>query len=376
MGIFAQRVRKLTCARCGEQVDVADAEPFQVVACRGCGASLRVPVRFGQFRLTKLLGKGAMAKVFQAEDMELGRQVAVKILRPTVSESGEAGKDLVQACVDEARALAALNHRNVVQIHSIGQHKGQPYIVMELVIGGRLDKVITTQGPVDEAQALAYGIDVAQGLRAAHEVGLIHGDVKPGNILMDNDGVAKLVDFGIARFRDKPTEQTVFGTPQYVAPEVAMKKEIDFRADIFGLGATLYRTLTGTYPFKGDTTKDVVKARFAAMAPDVRETCGHLHADTAAVIQRMLMTEPDARQASYDELIDDLTAARQMIGDMPGSESLAELRDAVQTAPHRRKTDPPPKKKSLGFWPALVAVAALLIVAAVVGIWLSGSGTA
>ncbi len=242
-----KKMEAVNCVRCGRRVDLSQAKPLSVVPCPHCRYPMRVTAKLGQFELIKFLGGGAMAKVYQGVDQTLKRQVAIKIIQDTTRGNEQS----VKKCLEEARALAALNHRNVVQIYSVGQLNDQPYIVMELVDGGRLDQLIAGGRPLDESRALEIGIDIAEGLRAAWEVGLIHGDVKPDNILLDGQGIAKLVDFGIARFKHAQQDGQVYGTPHYVAPEVALKQRVDHRADIYSLGATLFHALTGQYPFKG-----------------------------------------------------------------------------------------------------------------------------
>lgn len=293
-----------------------------------------VPVQLNQFHIFGVLGKGSMGYVYRATDRTLRRQVAIKVLR---SSSG-AGPKQAMSCVEEARALAALNHPNVVQIYSVDKaDEDQPFIVMELVNGGRLDKILQDEGPLDELRALQIGIDVAKGLQAAHGVGLIHGDVKPANILLDKAAVAKLVDFGIAQFADGDSLVQARGTPRYVAPEVVLKQGVDHRADQFSLGATLYHILSGRFPFDGPTVVDVLRARLEAPAEDLRRVRTNLHTETAAVVMRMLEADPTSRFMDYQDLLDALRNAREATLNGPAQPNLFELDHARHGAKQVRR---------------------------------------
>ena len=332
MKILASKVKTIPCPQCRERVDLADAKPFSKVPCPQCGHTLRVPVRMGRFLLTRQLGRGAMSRVYLAVDAALGRKVAIKVL----GQESEGQKKLAQRCLEEARALASLNHPNVVQIHSVGQKRGQPYIVMELVEGVRLDRLISERGLVEEERVLEIAIGVAEGLRAAGRVGLVHGDVKPGNILVDRAGVPKLLDFGIARFEGKAPGQTVYGTPHYVAPEIARTRHTDMRSDIYSLGATMYHMLTGEYPFEGNSSKEIISARMNRPAKNVREIVPSLSRATGRVVARMMMTRPSDRHDSYEQLISELYEVSSAVRDPRGSDELDGLAEAIGIAHQSR----------------------------------------
>lgn len=307
MEVSGDRVDRIVCRKCGCHLDVSRAEPFSLVECPECHAQQPVPLRFGNFLLLELLGKGGMGAVYRALDQQLGRYVALKVMRKSLG----ADKQFVENFFREARAAAALNHRNVVQIYSCGEEKGQPYIVMELVPGGRLDAIIAEGNPMDEVRALEIGIDVAEGLKAANDVGLIHGDVKPANILFDAQGTAKVVDFGLARFVNwqQDTRGEIWGTPYYIAPEKARGQKVDHRSDIYSLGATLYHALGAKPPFDGKTATDVVLARLKNPAISLRVIRPSLQPETADVIARMLEADPFMRYPTYASLLADLREA-------------------------------------------------------------------
>jgi serine/threonine protein kinase len=305
-GIEAERVSQLSCAKCQKLLDVSHLSPFVKIKCPGCGMEQIVPAKFGSFLLVKQLGAGGMGVIYRAIDRELGRKVAIKVMKKSLSDNIE----FVNSFRHEAQAAAALNHRNVVQIYSFGQYKGQWYIVMELVDGGRLDDMIEKGKPFNERRAIEIHLEVAEGLMAASEVGLVHGDIKPANILFGKNDEAKVVDFGLARYIGEQQQGAgVWGTPYYIAPEKARGKKVDFRSDIYSLGATLFHVLTGKPPFDGPTSNDVVMARLSNPAPDILDFNPEIHPETAKMVARMLERDPAMRYPSYAALLMDMRAA-------------------------------------------------------------------
>lgn len=305
--IISDPVDKIACRKCGRHLDVSSLASFSVVQCPDCQTQQTVPAQLGQFLLLELLGMGGMGAVYQALDQALGRYVAIKVMKRSLGDDAK----FVENFLREARAAAAINHRNVVQIYSCGQEKGQPYIVMELVSGGKLDEMIAGGQSLEEVHALEVAIDVAEGLKAANDIGLIHADVKPANILFDKDGLAKVADFGLARFvnwqNDAPGE--IWGTPYYIAPEKARGQKVDHRSDIYSLGATLYHTLGAKPPFDGQTATDVVLARLKNPAIGIRVVRPSLQPETADVVARMLEMDPFMRYPTYSSVLADLREA-------------------------------------------------------------------
>jgi len=282
------------CAKCGAVVDLSGKEAFTVVACPRCGGKFTAPGKLGNLALLKALGKGQMGITFKAYDRALGRNVAVKVMRPVAAGDRKNIDDFFA----EARALGVLDHPNVATIYNLVEEAECPYIVMELLEGGSMERQFEKDRPMAEVRALEIAMGVAKALSAAHEVGLIHGDVKPANIMLDDKGRAKLVDFGIARFGGgRLTEDDALGTPYYASPEQVLRKGVDFRTDIYSLGATLFHALTGSPPFPGTVLKDVLAARLKAPAPNVQTLRPDLHAKTAAVVARMLEANPKNRYA-------------------------------------------------------------------------------
>ncbi len=336
INLLASKVQQVVCPDCGHLVAVADdAQPFDNIPCPSCLSDVCVPMQLDQFQLVGVLGRGTMGQVYQAVDQKLGRGVAVKLIR--LGQNGAV--DHPQSGLAEARALASLNHPNVTQVYEIGDKADHYYIVMELVDGGRLDQLITADQPMDEARVLEIGIDVALGLQAANRVGLVHGDVKPANILLDHQGVAKLVDFGLARFESSLDQiDKAYGTPQYVAPEVVLKQPVDHRADIFSLGATMYHALSGCLPYPGQTVEQVLRDRLTESPQDLRALRTRLHIQTADIIDQMMQIDPQLRYQSYDSLIEALREAFEAADPGPAQPNLDALDTVVRSAkPVRRR---------------------------------------
>ena len=297
-----------TCPACGTIVDVSDIEPLARIACPSCGEKFRVERAFDNFALLETLGVGGMGSVYKARDTRLDRFVALKILRKELSADPEEARRLEQ----EARATAAVNDPHVVQVFSSGTDHGQFYLVMELVDHGSLDDLMAEGGRVPELRVLETGIQVARGLRAAHEKGLIHRDIKPGNILYGSEHLAKIGDFGlaVAAEQNAETQNEIWGTPYYVAPERLNNEPEDFRSDIYSLGATLFHALAGQPPFEGETNSASALRELKEHALSLGVAAPELGRKTVRVIDRMIAPDPRRRFASYDELIGELERAR------------------------------------------------------------------
>jgi serine/threonine protein kinase len=300
-----------SCPACGLVIDVSQEEPLVRVACPGCGEKFRVERAFDNFALLETLGVGGMGSVYKARDTRLNRFVALKLLRPELSADPAEIRRLEQ----EARATAAVNDPNVVQVFSSGTDHGQFYLVMELVDQGSLDDRMAERGRVTETEVLDTGIQVARGLRAAYEKGLIHRDVKPGNILFADERTAKIGDFGlaVAAEQNAETQSEIWGTPYYVAPERLNNEPEDFRSDLYSLGATLYHAIAGRPPFEGETNSATALRDLKNAPVSLAMAAPGLRWETVRTIDRMIAPDPEQRFASYDELIDALEQARDAL---------------------------------------------------------------
>jgi serine/threonine-protein kinase len=293
-----EKLGRTTCIHCGEVLEVSEFHIFEEIECPVCGGLNTVPGRFNNYYLLRELGQGGMGTVFLARDAQLNRQVALKVLNPKF------GKDpnFVEALLKEAKAAAALNHKNIVHIYSFGQEKNQPYIVMELVDGIRLDECIDSETHQDEIGWLDVLYQIAQGLSDAEKKGVIHGDIKPANILMNPDGSAKLSDFGIARVGGEHDDR-ILGTPLYIAPEKSRGEKVDARSDQFSLGATFWHILSGYPPFPGKSSKEVVLQRFKDPAPDIKRVAPYISFQIGLLLQKMMATEPEDRFPNFDAVV-------------------------------------------------------------------------
>jgi eukaryotic-like serine/threonine-protein kinase len=322
----------------------------------------------GRYRLEAKLGSGGMSTVYLARDETLDRPVAVKVMHREMSEQ----EDQLQRFRQEARAVAKLTHPNVVSVIDAGEDGGYPYIVFEYVRGETLKQRISRVGALDTQEAIAYAIEVARGLSVAHARNMVHRDIKPQNVLIDEEGRAKLTDFGISRQLEQDgmtATGRVLGTTDYVAPEQAMGKGVDPRSDIYSLGVVLYEMLVGQVPFHADSQVGVAMKHVNEELPDVQRRRPEASAAVALVVERATAKNLAERYQTVAEMIDDLETALEVEAARAGSTTgeATSVLDAV----------PPPKRKlsGRGRW-SWAAIVALLLVAggALLAVQLISSG--
>jgi len=309
----------------------------------------------GRYRLEAKLGSGGMSTVYLARDETLDRPVAVKVMHREMSEQ----EDQLERFRQEARAVAKLSHPNVVSVIDAGEDGGHPYIVFEYVKGETLKQRIGRIGALDVQEAIAYAIEVARGLGVAHARSMVHRDIKPQNVLIDEEGRAKLTDFGISRQLEQAgvtATGRVLGTTDYVAPEQAMGRAVDPRSDVYSLGVVLYEMLVGQVPFHADSQVGVAMKHVNEELPDVQRRRPEVSAAVALVVERATAKDPGERYQTVGEMVDDLETALEVEAARAGSTSgeATSVLDAV----------PPPQRKLSGrsrlSWAAIVA---LLLVA-------------
>lgn len=289
---------------------------------------------FNNFELIELIGEGGMGWVFKAYDHTLKRMVALKLLRPEMSAGDIERAQLEQ----EARITASVTHPHVVRIYSFGQSGGQFYIAMELVEKGSLDDLMAIQSRVSEAQVLDIGVQIAQGLEAALDRGLIHRDVKPGNILFANAHTTKIVDFGLARVLEEEAEARgdIWGTPYYIAPERLNHEPEDVRSDIYSLGATLFHAIAGRPPFEAESASLVALKQIKSQPVSLEAFAPDVTPETAYVINRTLEKRPEDRYATYAELIEHMEFAKAKVIERAGR-PLAAKREVVKVETKKTK---------------------------------------
>ena len=253
-----------------------------------------------RYELGPVLGEGGMARVHRGLDRQLRRSVAVKVLAPPFDRD----RSFLERFRREARAAAGLSHPNIVAVFDSGSDDGTHFIVTELVEGETLADRLGRDGPMPPAEAVAVAVDIARALAAAHERGLIHRDIKPGNVMLLPDGRVKVVDFGIARAAGSDTltgTGVVLGSTAYLSPEQAGGQPVDERADLYALGCVLYEMLTGRVPFRADTPIATMY-RHVNEDPPLPSTIVPVQSELEAIVMRCLEKDPKRRFASAAEL--------------------------------------------------------------------------
>lgn len=293
-----RKQKTLACYECGTSLDISSFQPLDPIFCPNCKMEMMVPAKLGKYNLYRFLGEGAMGRVYLAKDPSLNRDVAIKILR----EDLNATPKMWTLLEEEAKAAAGITHHNVIHVYTMGKVLGRPYIVMELADHASLDDQMAS-GPIPEELAIQLAIDVMQGLDAAYANRLIHGDVKPANILITAKGHAKVADFGLARFliQDQAVER--WGTPYYIAPEKSRQVSEDFRSDMYSLGATLFHALAGEAPFEGDSGEEVIGKSLKKPTPKLHKLHPEISENLSELIYKMMQKKPDDRFASYEQAI-------------------------------------------------------------------------
>jgi hypothetical protein len=297
-------------------------------------------LRLGKYRLVRRLGQGGMGIVYQGEDIQLQRAVAVKLLPGGATMDREATRRFLL----EARAAARLSHPNVVAVHDMGQEAGHCYIIMELVRGQSGQKILSERGALPWAEATRVVADVCRGLAAAHAAGLVHRDIKPANILLGPNGVAKLTDFGLAKAPIPGATNltqlgTVLGTPSYMSPEQCAGQPVDERTDLYALGATYYALLVGRPPYDGADEVMIMYAHSTAPVPDPRQAVAHLPGGCAQIVLKAMAKRRNERFRSAQEML----AALSALLATPGAAPLARVVSASTVTAAARATAETPR---------------------------------
>ncbi len=321
----------------------------------------------GSFYVQRVLGVGGMGVVFLARDTKLNRQVAVKALRPALAASASARQRFLR----EAQAAAALNHDNVVPIYHVGEEGGFPFLVMPFLQGATMEELLTSEGKFAPLRAIRIGRQVALGLEAAHRRGLIHRDIKPGNVWLEADPETsassdrvKLLDFGLAQAVGTAGHLTqsglILGTPQYMAPEQAQGGTVDTRCDLFSLGSVLYHMVVGEPPFPGSDTMSVLVglAVDTPVPPSARNPA--VPAALSDLIMRLLEKDRTKRPGSAREVADQLDAVEHGLA-RGAAETIAPPPSvpAQQTQPEEHLARP--RRRLLVATLGLFAAAALVV---------------
>jgi eukaryotic-like serine/threonine-protein kinase len=275
----------------------------------------------GRYQVVRKLGAGGMANVYLAEDQELGRRVAIKILNDRHANDDQ----FVERFRREAKNAAALSHSNIVSIYDRGEAEGTYYIAMEYLDGRSLKELIVSRGQAPIGLTVDYARQILSALRFAHRHGIVHRDIKPHNVLVDGDGRVKVTDFGIARAgTSQMTEAgSIVGTAQYLSPEQAKGGDVDPRSDLYSLGVVLYELLTGDVPFNGDTPVEIAMKHLSALPEPPSKRRRDVPRNLELVVMRALAKDPADRYQSAEEMDADLERVGRGIAVSPETEDMA-----------------------------------------------------
>ncbi|EHN12669.1 Serine/threonine protein kinase PrkC regulator of stationary phase [Patulibacter medicamentivorans] len=288
-----------------------------------------------RYRLEAQIGSGGMSTVYRAFDTVLERTVAIKRMHREIAEHSEQ----LERFRREARAVAQLNHPHIVQVIDAGEHDDTPFIVFEHVRGETLKERIQRAGRLPVTEAVAYAIEIARALGAAHDRGIVHRDVKPQNVLINEEGLAKVTDFGIARTLEEhglTADGRVLGTTDYVSPEQAMGHEVTGQSDIYSLGIVLFEMLVGDIPFHGENQVAVAMKHVREELPDVQALRPSVGAALAAVVDRATAKDLDVRYPSTDDLVADLEDVLTIEASRRG-EATGEATAVLRTLPPQKR---------------------------------------
>lgn len=305
-------LRMVSCRGCGGKIFIpGELGPLETTACTKCGHDLMMPMQLRQFELRAPIASGGMGTVYRSFDVNLEREVAVKLMKRELKEDQQA----LESFYREARAASALNHSNIIHIYTFDEYEAQLYLVMELADAGSLDSRIEREKRVPELDILDIGIKMASALGSALRKNLLHRDIKPGNILFNEEGEPKLIDFGLARKAEGATEDetTIWGTPYYIAPEKVKREREDFLSDMYSLAGTLYHAVTGSVPFEAPTVEAVVAAHIHTPLTAPNLVAPEISQPSSDALGRAMAKNPAERFQSYDEFIMALEAARSQL---------------------------------------------------------------
>lgn len=295
--------------------------------------------QLGKYQITGLLGQGGMGVVYQAHDSSIERDVAIKLLPAELASD----KKMLDRFLAEAKAAGRLTHPHVVSIHEIGQDGDIYFIVMELMTGGSADDHLESIGPYSPLEATRIITDACEGLMVAHTSGLVHRDIKPGNLLQSEHGTIKVADFGLAKRVIQQSQQLtqdgqLIGTPYFMSPEQCESKPVDNRSDLYSLGATYYTLLTGDHPYEdAGSIVQIMYAHCHAEVLDPREVNSQIPDKCSAIIQKAMAKKPEDRYQSAEEMLTDLkavTASSERYGDT----KILSQKELTRASKHKNET--------------------------------------
>jgi hypothetical protein len=275
------------------------------------GETLAAPgTAIAGYIIEKRIGRGGMGTVYKALQVSLDRPVALKVLSKELVQD----KNFINMFIREARAAGQLNHPNIVQVYDVGSHDGTYYFSMEYMGGGSIEEIVNRDGRLPVHMTLQYAIGSARGLEYAMKRGIVHRDIKPDNLMLTEENAVKIGDLGIARSMQKgrvSQKEGVSGSPHYMAPEQAQGLDIDTRADIYGLGVSVFQMLTGRTPYLGSSPREIILKQINEPAPSIRSINPDVPEDVCAAVKRMMAKDRSKRYQDPGELIEDLTVLQR-----------------------------------------------------------------
>src|SRR5580693_542234 len=313
----------------------------------------------GRYRLEARIGAGGMSTVYRALDVTLERQVAVKLMNREVSSDS----DQLERFRREARAVAQLSHPHIVGVIDAGEDEGRPYIVFEYIEGETLKERIRRRGRLPIAEDVSYAIEIPRALGAAHARHIVHLDVKPQNVLIDEEGSAKVTDFGIARTLDEEgltADGRVLGTTDYVSPEQALGQSVTGQSDLYSLGIVLYEMLTGVVPFTAETPVAVAMRHVREDVPDVQLARPEVSAATASVVDRATAKDLTLRYPDAASMVADLEEALAIEASRTG-QATGEVTTVLRTLPGKARRRLPWRMRHPVRWVVSIALLAALV---------------
>lgn len=349
-----------------------------------------------RYEIIDRVGSGGMADVYKARDQRLNRFVAIKILKPEYSDDAK----FVSKFRGEAQSVAGLSHPNIVNVYDVGEDDSLYYIVMELVEGITLKRFIEKKGSLDVSEAIGIGIQIAQGMQAAHDNHIIHRDIKPQNIIISKEGKVKVTDFGIAKAATSNTiTSNAMGSVHYISPEQARGGYSDEKSDIYSLGVTLFEMLSGTVPYKGDSTVNVALSHIQDEIPVLEHIKPEILHSLSKIVYKCMQKKPDMRYMTASALIADLKRAIEepdgdyiVIADLTdssptvvlGKDDVKKIKDPSNLKSTRNAYDEdedaidPKLEKILKICSGVVAVIIVFVIVLILGVflgWWGGSGS-
>jgi serine/threonine protein kinase len=344
-----ERMVTIACTACRNVIDVTGLEPGDSITCPYCRNEFPITRQFGNFLLERQLGAGGMGTVYLGRDMTLDRVCAVKVLKPELVSDHK----FLATFLREAEITASLNHPNVVQVYAFGEHEMIYFLVVEYIQGGSLDDRIMKLGNITELEGIEIGIAVARGLECALQRGLIHRDIKPGNILFNANNTPNVVDFGLSLSFETTDhfDGEIWGTPYYVAPEKLERQPEDFRSDLYSLGATLFHAISGRPPYEGEDPNAVAMKHLSGNVVSLKAFVPDVSDQTAFAVSKAMARYPEDRYESYGEFIAQLEDAKRRITD-PNFKETRKKDVAVITSGHSAK---------YGVWLILGVVAVIVV---------------